>query len=66
MKPGSFRAEESPAFTSTDMEFILAEDLDTDHIVCVFAQKRVPEKEIKITKKCWESTFAHRTDNSRL
>lgn len=66
MKPESFRAEESPAFTSTDMEFILAEDLDTDHIVHVFAQKRVPEKEIKITKKCWESTFAHRTDNSRL
>ena len=65
MKPGSFGAEKSCAFTSTDTEFILAEDLDTHHIMHVCVENRVPEKEIKITKMCWESTFAHTADNSR-
>lgn len=65
MKPGSFGAEESCAFTSTGMEFILAEDLDRHHIVHVCVENRMPEKEIEITKKCWESIFAHTADNSR-
>lgn len=65
MKPGSFGAGGSCAFTSTDMEFILAEVLDTHHIVHVCVKNRVLEKEIKITKKCWESAFAHTDDNSR-
>lgn len=65
MKPGSFGAEESCACISTDTEFILADDLDTQYIVHVCVENRVPEKEIKVTKKCWESTFAHTADNSR-
>lgn len=64
MKSGSFGAEYSCAFTSTDMDFILAEDLDTHHTVHVCVENSVPEKEIKITKKCWERTFAHIADKS--
>lgn len=47
MKTGSSGAEESCAFTSTDMEFTLAEDLDTDNIVNVCVENRVPESEKK-------------------
>lgn len=65
MKPETFGAEESHAFTSTDIKFIFAEGLDTHYIVLVCVENRVPKKEIKITKKCWERTFAHVTDNSR-
>lgn len=50
------------AFTFTELEFILAEDLDAHYSVHVCMENSVPEEEIKITKKGWVRTFAHITD----
>lgn len=62
MKAIIFGVKKRHTFTSADIEFILAEDLDTHYIVHVCMENNVPEKEIKITKKGWVRTFAHITD----
>lgn len=42
-KPVSLWVEDSCAFTPTDMDFILPEGLDTQHIMHVCVENRVPE-----------------------